>query len=125
MPTQAQADKQLARIRKICNSYPETTEKISHGQPTFFAGGKKVFLMFMYDHHEDGRLGIWIPAPQGAQEILTEAEPETYFIPPYVGHRGHIGIHLTKIDAATLKEHIHEAWQIVAPKKLQQDFLGD
>ena len=117
MPTQA--ENQLERIRKIANAYPETLEKTSHGAPTFFAGGKKVFVMFNDNHHDDGRLAIWIPAPEGAQEILTESDPDTYFIPPYVGHRGWIGIHLTKIKAAALKAHIHEAWQLSAPKKLQ------
>lgn len=112
------AEKQLKRIRRICDHYPETTEKISHGQPTFFAGGKKVFVMFMDDHHGDGRLAVWIPAPEGAQEILIDAAPATYFRPPYVGHRGWIGIELKSVDDQTLEDHIAEAWQLAAPKKL-------
>lgn len=119
------ADKQLERVRKICNAFPETVEKISHGAPTFFAGGKKVFAMFNDDHHGDGHLAVWVPAPDGAQEILIESDPATYFRPAYVGHKGWIGIELPKVKKAALEAHIQEAWQMTAPRKLLATYLND
>jgi hypothetical protein len=117
----ANAEKQLKRVREICEALPGTVERLSHGEPTFFAV-KKVFTMFSNDHHEDGHLAVCVPAPDGAQEFLIESDPQTYFRPAYVGHRGWIGIELENINDAQLKEHIHEAWRIVAPKKLLKEF---
>lgn len=121
----SKAEKQLERVRKICDAFPDTLEKISHGAPTFFAGGKKVFVMFNDNHHDDGHLAVWVPAPDGAQEILIESDPNTYFRPPYVGHKGWIGIELPKIKKADLEAHIEEAWQLAAPKKLLAAYLED
>jgi hypothetical protein len=56
--------KQLERVRRICAALPETTEKLSHGEPTFFVG-KKVYVMFANNHHDDGRIAIWIPVAAG------------------------------------------------------------
>lgn len=107
----------LARIRKICAEYPETTERLSHGEPTFFAR-KKVYVMFADNHHNDGRVAVWLPAPFGLQETLIETDPETFFKPPYVGVRGWIGIILDRISDADLAFHIRDGWRLVAPKKL-------
>ena len=85
----------LERIRGICFALPETTERPSHGAPTFFAGSK-TFLMFMDHHHDDGRLAIWCAAPLGVQSDLVRADAERFFIPPYVGHRGWLGIRLDR-----------------------------
>ena len=86
----------LSRIRRICLALPETSERLSHGAPTFFIRAKRAFVMFHDDHHGDGRLAIWCAAPDGAQETLTEANPNQYFVPPYVGHRGWLGIRLDR-----------------------------
>ncbi|NUM81218.1 MmcQ/YjbR family DNA-binding protein, partial [bacterium] len=74
----------LERVRRICFQFPETFEKLSHGEPTFFAK-KRVFVMFANNHHNDGHIAVWIPAPLGAQSLLIESEPEKFFRPPYVG----------------------------------------
>ena len=97
---------------------PETTEKLSHGEPTFFVR-KKVFTMFANNHHHDGHTAVWIPAPPGLQAMLIHQSPETYFIPPYVGVRGWVGIELGSIGDEELASHIREAWRLVAPKKLK------
>jgi hypothetical protein len=81
-------DRALARVRKLCLALPEATERLSHGAPTFFVRGKKAFLMVLDDHHGDGRLAIWCAAPEGLQRALVESDPERFFVPPYVGHRG-------------------------------------
>jgi len=105
----------LRRVRRICMSLPETTEKISHGEPTFFVR-KKVYTMFANNHHNDGRIAVWLPAPPGVQQSLTHTAPATYFKPPYVGPRGWIGIELRAIGDDELAEHIREAWQFIAAK---------
>ena len=97
---------------------PETTEKLSHGEPTFFVR-KKVFAMFANNHHNDGHIAVWIPAPPGLQGALIKASPETFFKPPYVGVRGWVGIELDCIDDEELASHIHEGWRMVAPKRLK------
>jgi len=60
---------------------PEALEKLSHGEPTFFAGGKRVFAMFSNNHHNDGHIAVWVPAPHGLQEALIEEPPGTYHRP--------------------------------------------
>ena len=82
----AQKDNALhAASASICMAFPETVERLSHGAPTFFAGGKKTFVMFLDDHHGDGRLAIWCAAPPGVQATLVDEEPGRFFVPPYVG----------------------------------------
>jgi hypothetical protein len=97
---------------------PGAWEKLSHGEPTFFAG-KKVFAMFANNHHNDGHIAVWCPAPLGMQAILIEAEPKKFYKPPYVGVRGWIGINLNQIRDEELASHLSQAWQMIAPKKLQ------
>jgi hypothetical protein len=77
------------------------TEKLSHGSPSFFARGTPsrsgpCFVMCMDDHHGDGILGLWIAAPAGAQQTFVTRDPETFFVPPYVGHRGWLGVRLDR-----------------------------
>src|SRR5574341_2090099 len=111
-------EKHLRRVRRICAALPETTEKLSHGEPTFFVR-KKVFAMFANNHHNDGRIAVWCPAPLGVQAALIEAEPEKFFRPPYVGVRGWIGILLDRIEDHELASHLRQSWLLIAPKKLQ------
>lgn len=86
----------LARVRDLCLALPETSERLSHGAPTFFIRRKRAFVMYMDNHHSDGRLAIWCAAPEGMQEALAGGAESTYFVPPYVGHRGWIGIRLDR-----------------------------
>src|SRR6266481_9697730 len=101
------------RVRRICFGMPETMEKLSHGAPTFFARGKRVFAMVVNNHHNDGHVAVWIPAAPGVQSALIKAAPETFFRPPYVGVRGWVGIELDSISDEELASYIREAWQIV------------
>jgi hypothetical protein len=86
----------LSRIRAICLALPETSERRSHGAPTFFIRDKRAFVTFHEDHHGDGRLAIWCAAPDGEQEALVESSPDEYFVPAYVGHRGWLGVRLDR-----------------------------
>jgi hypothetical protein len=87
--------RQLQRVRKICLALPETMEKISHGEPTFFVN-RRVFAMFSNNHHNDGHVAVWLPAPSGLQAALIDEAPETYYRPPYVGGSGWVGIELDR-----------------------------
>ena len=111
------SEKQLARVRRICSGLPETTERLSHGEPTFFVK-QKVFVMFADNHHNDGHIAVWVPVPSGFQTALIETDPGTYFKPPYVGTRGWIGIELDRISDQDLTFHIQTAWELIAPKRL-------
>jgi hypothetical protein len=109
----------LARVRKICLALPEVNERPSHGAPTFFVRDKKTFVMFHDDHHGDGRLAIWCAAPLGAQEAMVQAEPDRFFRPAYVGHRGWLGLRLDReLDWGEVAEVIEDAYRTVAPKTL-------
>jgi hypothetical protein len=107
--------RQLQRVRKICLGLPDTMEKISHGEPTFFVE-KRVFAMFSNNHHGDGHVGLWLPAVPGLQEALIEEAPQVYYRPPYVGSSGWIGVELDRIDTEALDAHIRQAWQLIARK---------
>lgn len=95
---------------------PEADERISHGEPTWFV--RKVFVMYANRHHDD-RVAFWCPAPPGAQEAMVASEPERFFRPPYVGHRGWLGVYLdVAVDWAEIGEIVTEAYRMVAPKRL-------
>ena len=111
------SEKQLERVRRICSALPETTERLSHGEPTFFVKDK-VFVMFANNHHNDGHIAVWLPVPSGFQATLIEKDPETFFKPPYVGVRGWIGIELNRISDQDLTFYIQMAWDLIAPKRL-------
>jgi hypothetical protein len=111
------SEKQLERVRRICSALPETTERPSHGEPTFFVNNK-VFVMFANNHHNDGHIAVWLPVPSGFQATLIEKDPKTFFKPPYVGTRGWIGIELDRISGQDLTFYIQMAWDLIAPKRL-------
>lgn len=90
------AAKQLARVRQICLALPGASERASHGSPSFFVDEKRAFASFCDNHHHDGRLALWCAAPDGAQAMLVDANPEAYFVPPYVGHQGWVGVRLDR-----------------------------
>ena len=119
MATERQVERALVRVRQICTALPEVTERLSHGAPSFFVRGKRTLAMFMDDHHGDGRLALWCAAPEGMQEALIAGEPDHYFRPPYVGHRGWIGVHLSRgLDWNEIAGAIEDAYAEVAPKTL-------
>ena len=105
-------------VREVCLSFPEAEEKPSRGSPDFRVGGK-TFATFIVNHHGDGNIALWLNAPPGAQEHYAGNEPEHYFVPPYVGPRGWLGVHLDKgLRWATIAERAREAYSKVAAKTL-------
>ncbi|ADB33602.1 conserved hypothetical protein [Kribbella flavida DSM 17836] len=109
----------LERLRALCLALPEVTERLSHGEPTWFVRGRKTFVMFANRHHDD-RVGCWCAAPEGAQEELLATDPERFFRPPYVGHRGWVGVYLDveDVDWDQLADVVRDAYRQVAPKSL-------
>ncbi|MBV8561509.1 MAG: MmcQ/YjbR family DNA-binding protein [Actinobacteria bacterium] len=107
------------RVRRLCLALPETSERLSHGTPSFFVQEKRCFLMLWDNHHGDGIFGFWSAAPPGNQELLIEADPERFFRPPYVGHRGWLGVRLDRaVDWDEIAGIVEDAWATVAPKKV-------
>lgn len=111
---------QMARVRQICLALPETSEKVSHGEPTFFVR-KRVFCMFANNHHNDGHIGVWIAAEPELQAALLKEAPEKYYYPPYVGKGGWIGIELANVSDDELGAHLSEAWRLIEAKQKKRN----
>jgi hypothetical protein len=120
----------FARLRKICLGLPEASERLSHGEATFFVGAKqgkggKVFVMCSNDHHGDGRIAFTCPAAPGAQELLIEADPKRFYRPKYVGPSGWIGVRLdVGNDWDEIAELVEESYRLVAPKRALKTLDG-
>ena len=108
----------LPRLRELCLALPETSERLSHGEPTWFVRGKRAFVMYADRHHDD-RVAFWCAAPPGVQEALVAARPDRFFRPPFVGGRGWLGVWLdVEQDWAELEEIVTDAYRMIAPEKL-------
>lgn len=118
-------DRALAeRLRAMCMKLPEANERISHGEPTWFAGKGKVFAMLDNHHHGSPHLAVWLPQPLGAQESLIDADPNRFFRPPYVGVSGWVGVVLdTRPDWGAVEALIRDAYVHVATAKLRNALL--
>lgn len=111
--------KPFARVRKICLALPGAHEKIAWGAPTFRVKNKQ-FAMYLDNHHGDGRLALWCKAAPGAQEELVGSDPESFFVPPYVGKAGWVGINLDKgLDWGVIAGLLREGYLEIAPRKLR------
>jgi hypothetical protein len=108
------------RLREICTAFPEVTERLSHGAPTWFVRDKRSFVTLWEDgHHDNDFPHLWCAAPPGAQEELLLAGPDRFFRPPYVGHRGWVGMRLDgDVDWTEVEEVCRDAYLTVAPAKL-------
>jgi hypothetical protein len=113
----ASDDDAVAELRRICLTLPEVTERSSHGEPSFFVG--RQFVALDDHHHGADRLAFWCPAPPGAQEQLIAEDADQFFRPPYVGHRGWLGVRIDlDPDWDEIAELVREAYRQVAPKRL-------
>lgn len=109
----------IDRLRALTRRFPEVTERLSHGAVTFFVRGMRTLAYLTDDHHGDGRLALIYPAPDGVQAEVLAADPERFFRPPYVGHRGWVGLRLdVDPDWAEVADVLDEAYRRVAPKRL-------
>jgi predicted DNA-binding protein (MmcQ/YjbR family) len=103
------------RLRKICLALPEAEERETWGDPTFRVRDK----IFAMEKRGDGRISIWCKAPPGSQMVLVGADPERFFVPPYVGHKGWVGVRLDNDpDWEEVAEIVRRSYRLTAPKKL-------
>ncbi len=113
--------KPLTRLRRLCLALPDAHEAEAWGTPTFRVRNK-LFAMYAAPttHHADGREAVWLKAARGNQAVMVAAAPTRFFIPPYVGPSGWVGVHLDgRADWAELGELLRDAYCLTAPKKLQ------
>jgi predicted DNA-binding protein (MmcQ/YjbR family) len=113
-------------VREIMAALPEVEEFVSHGAPTFRVRGRKVFATYTINHHGDGRVALNLMAPRGAQAAFVKLQPRVYFVPPYVGPGGWLGVELDKgLGWTTVCEHVREAYALVAPAELVRSIKKD
>lgn len=126
MATARDSARVLKELRRICLGFPEVSERLSHGSPSFFIRGKKTLAMFVNDHHGDDILGIWCPAFPGVQQELIDLEPDRFFRPPYVGPSGWIGVRLDRdVDWGEITEILADSYRKVGPKTLVRQLEAD
>ena len=107
----------LERLSAICLALPEATEK-RDGHCCFRVRGK-TFAWFLNNHHGDGRIALNCKAPPGEQAVLVASDPERFFVPPYVGPSGWIGVRLEgEVDWDEVAELVEESYRMTAPKRL-------
>lgn len=108
----------LEQSRKFLMTLPEVSERLSHGAPAFFAA-KKCFVMYMNNHHDVGWCAFWCAANHEFQVAMVAQDAGVYFVPPYVGHRGWLGIRLDAgVSWDQIQNHLLEAYCLVATVKL-------
>ena len=115
----------VERLRRICLALPEANERISHGEPTWFAGKGKVFAMLDNHHHGAAHLSVWLPQPIGVQETLVDADRDRFFRPPYTSPSGWVGVVLdTRPDWDVITRLVRDAFEHVATRKLLARLSG-
>ena len=112
----------LERLRTICLALPEATEKVAWGDPTWRVRNK-IFTM-QKGNVEGGTPSIWLKVEDGGQAVLVESKPERFFVPPYVGHKGWVGIDMARgrIPWGLVEELIRDSYRLIAPKRLTADW---
>src|SRR6187455_3388109 len=111
-------------VRDVCLWLPESEEFVSHGSPNFRVKGGKIYAVYAVNTHGDGRVALWLKAPQGAQQELMRSSPKHFFVPPYVGPSGWVGVNLNQgLSWQRIATLVREAYETVAPRKLL-DKLG-
>ena len=113
--------RQLTRLRKLCLALPEAHEVEAWGEPTFRVRNK-LFAMYASasTHHGSGRPAVWCKAGPGNQSVMVRAAPDCFFVPPYVGPSGWIGVWLDgAVDWAELEDLLRDSYALVAPKRLR------
>ena len=115
------ADERLQRLRKICLALPEAAEEPGRASVvSIFKVREKAFIWHLNNHHGDGRIAIWCKAPPGEQAVLVASDPKRFFVPPYVGPKGWIGVRLDvgEVDWSEVAEIVEESYRMTAPKRL-------
>ena len=110
------------RLVALCQGLPEAMAERAGVQHLAFKVGKKIFAYYAYDHHGDGRIALLCKAPPGEQSQLVGEDPERYFVPPYVGSKGWVGLRLDspRVDWRAVKNLLSVAYVLTAPDKLHK-----
>lgn len=117
--------KPIDRVREICLALPEATEKTAWGEPTFRVRDK-IFAQYEDNHHDSGIVGLWLKAADGLQEFLVEQDPERFYRPKYVGHKGWIGVRMEgNVPWEHVAELIRDSYRMTAPKRMLAEFPVD
>lgn len=106
-------------MRRLALALPEAVEQETWGTPTFRVR-RKIFVMFSEEQRE-----AWVKSTHDEQRALTQMDPDTFFVPPYVGPSGWIGVRFRTVDREEMRELITEAWRMTAPKRLVASFDGE
>jgi hypothetical protein len=115
----------LKKVRELCLSFPETSEKEAWGGPTFRVKGK-MFVMYMDNHHGDDRVALWCNTDADERDALVSGDPNRFFVPPYMGPRGWLGLRLDKrLGWNRIGVLVEESWRRTAPPKVRALFDGD
>lgn len=110
----------VSKLRKLCLALPEAHEVEAWGEPTFRVRNK-MFAMYAApnNHHGEGREAVWCKAATVNQRLMVEAAPDRFFVPPYVGPSGWVGVYLdAQVDWKELAELLRDSYRMIAPKKL-------
>jgi hypothetical protein len=109
------AKQPIDRLRAICLALPGAVEKQAWGDPIFRVGGK----IFAMEKRGDGRISVWCKAPPGSQMVLVGADPDRFFVPPYVGGKGWVGMRLDDgPDWDEVTEVVRRSYRLIAPRRL-------
>ena len=119
-----QPDKDItAAVNELCLWFPETECVISHGSPDFRVAGR-TFATYVINHHGDGHLALWLKMPVGAPSLYVDAEPQYFFVPPYVGPKGWLGVDLDQgLDWGRIADLVRQAYVDVAPRSIALRFF--
>jgi hypothetical protein len=119
------ADPVIGRLRKMCLALPDTFEKEAWGECTFRVTGGSMFAMTDNDHHGSGHIAVWVKAPPGVQEMLVTAAPQRFFVPPYVGPKGWLGMRLDRdVDWDELADVLKDGHAMSAPARRRGGAAG-
>lgn len=116
----AMASREFNRLKRLCLALPEAHEQEAWGEPTFRIRGK-MFAMFAAptNHHGRGRPAVWIKSSPVNQDLRVMTEPDTFFVPPYMGPLGWVGMWLDRdADWVAVQQVLREGYAMLAPKAL-------
>jgi hypothetical protein len=121
-----ESDPAIQRLRELCLALPEAFEKEAWGECTFRVTGGSMFAMTDNHHHGSKHIAVWVKAPREVQEILVNADAKRFFVPPYVGSKGWLGVRLDyKVDWDELAEILRDGYSMSAPKRLRSLMAGE
>src|ERR1700685_4653296 len=116
----------IAKLREICLAFPEAFEKEAWGECTFRVAGGSMFAMTDNDHHGSGHCAVWVKAPAMVQEILVNSDPKRFFIPPYMGKKGWVGVRIDyKVKWDQTAAILKDGYLMSAPKKIRDKAPGE